>query len=57
MNWHSIFSAAIWLGKAVLVVGVVAILVFGYVSQTQKRLSKYKRTGRLMDLLKMFSRY
>ena len=57
MNWHAILSAAISLGKALLVVGVVAVLVFGRVFQTQERVSKYKKTRRLVDLLKIFSRY
>lgn len=57
MTWHSIFSAAISLGNALLVAAVIAILVLGYVFQTQDHLSKYKKTGRLRDLLKIFYRY
>jgi hypothetical protein len=57
MNWHSLINAAIFLGKAALVVGVVGVLIFGQASQTQSRVAEYKRTGRLWDLLKIFSRY
>ena len=57
MVWHSFFSAAIFLGKAALVAGIVGVLIFGYVSQTQKRVADYRKTGRLRDLLKILSRY
>jgi hypothetical protein len=53
MSWHW----AIVLGKAVLLFGVVVILIFGYVSRTPGRVSRYKRSGRVRDLLKIFSRY
>jgi hypothetical protein len=57
MNWHSIFATAILVAKAVLVGGVVGMLVMVYVSDTQKRIVKYKKSGRLTDLLRIFSRY
>jgi hypothetical protein len=57
MSWHFLFTAAIFLGKAALMVGLVGLLIFGYVSQTQNRVAKYKKTGRIWDLLKIFSRY
>ncbi len=57
MSWHSLFTAAIFLGQAALVVGLVGVLIFGYVSQIRNRVAKYKKTGRIWDLLKIFSRY
>jgi hypothetical protein len=57
MNWHSLINAAIFLGKAALVVGLFGVLIFGYASQTQDRVARYKKTGRVWDLLKIFSRY
>ncbi|HZL26791.1 MAG TPA: hypothetical protein VFC39_09695 [Acidobacteriaceae bacterium] len=57
MNWHSIVSAAKLLGTAAVIVGVIAIVIFGQASQTQRRMAEYKKSGRLIDLLKIFSRY
>jgi hypothetical protein len=57
MNWHSILSAAKLLGTAAVLVGVIALMIFGAVSQTQRRIIKYKKSGRFVDLLKIFSRY
>ena len=57
MNWHAFFPAAIFLGKAALVAGFVAFLIYCQVSQTKERNATYKKTGRLRDLLKILSRY
>jgi hypothetical protein len=57
MNWHSILSIAKQLGTAALLIGVIAILIFGQVSQTKPRIDEYKKSGRFLDLLKIFSRY
>ncbi len=43
MNWHSLFRAAIFLGNADLVSGIVGALIFGYFSQTQNRVARYKK--------------
>ena len=50
MSWHFLFTAAIFLGKAALMVGLVGLLIFGYVSQTQNRVAKYKKTGAHLGL-------
>jgi hypothetical protein len=57
MSWHSISSAASILGTAAVIIGVIAIVVFGQVSQTRQRLAKYKKSKRFIDLLNIFSRY
>ena len=57
MIWHSLFIASVFVGKAVLVFGVICLLIFGRVSQTQERFAKYKKTGRIVDLLKVLSRW
>jgi hypothetical protein len=57
MNWSSILSVAKQLGTAVLLVGVIAILIFGQMAQTKRRIAEYKKTGRFVDLLKIFSRW
>lgn len=57
MNWHPILSAAKLLGTAAVIVGIIAIVIFGQTSQTQQRLTKFKKSGRFVDLLKIFSRY
>jgi hypothetical protein len=57
MSWHPLFSAAIVLGNATLLVGLVGVLIFGYASRTQERVAKYKKSRRLIDLLKIFSKY
>jgi hypothetical protein len=57
MNWHSILSTAKLLGTAVVIAGVIAIVVFGGAAQTQRRVAEYKKTGRFIDWLKIFSRY
>lgn len=56
MSWHTLSSAAIFLGKAVLIFGLVCILIFGSVAQTQERIAKYKKSRRIIDLLKIFSK-
>jgi hypothetical protein len=57
MNWPSILSAAKLLGTAVVIVGVIAIVIIGQGSQARHRIAKYNRTGRLIDLIKIFSRW
>jgi hypothetical protein len=57
MNWHSILAGAKFLGTAVIIVSVIAILIFGTVAQTQRRITRYKTSRRFMDFLKIFSRY
>ena len=57
MNWSSILSAAKLLGTATVIVGVVAIVIFGGVEQKKRRIAEYKKSGRFVDLLKIFSRY
>ena len=57
MNWYSIFSAARLLGIATVIVGVIAIVIIGAVKQTKRRIAEYKKSGRFLDLLKIFSRY
>jgi hypothetical protein len=57
INWHSILSAAKLLGTAAAIVGVIAIVIFGVMEQTKRRIAKYKKSGRFLDLLKIFSRY
>jgi hypothetical protein len=57
MNWHSILSAAKLLATAGVLVGVIVIVVFGQAAQTRDRISKYKKSGRFADLLRIFSRY
>jgi hypothetical protein len=42
---------------AVLFVGLVGVYIIGANSQTKERIAKYKKSGRLIDLLKIFSRY
>jgi len=42
---------------AVLFVGFVGVYIVGAASQTKDRVAKYKKSGRLVDLLKIFSRY
>jgi len=50
MIWHTIFTA-------IFLVCLAVILIFGYASQTQKRVAKYKKSRSIMDLLKIFSKY
>jgi hypothetical protein len=57
MNWSSILSVAKQLGTGVLLIGVIFILIFGQVAQTKRRLADYKKRGRFVDLLKIFSRW
>ncbi len=57
MNWGSILHAARLLGTAAAIVGVIAIVIFGWASQTQRRITAYKKSGHFVDLLKIFSRY
>jgi hypothetical protein len=57
MNWYSILHAAKLVGTAAAMVGVIAIVIIGRASQTQRRIANYKKSGRFVDLLKIFSRY
>jgi hypothetical protein len=57
MNWYSILSAARLLGTATVIVGVIAILIIGGVKQKKRRIAEYKKSGRFLDLLKIFSKY
>jgi hypothetical protein len=57
MNWYSILHAAKLFGTAAAMVGVIAIVIIGRASQTQRRIANYKKSGRFVDLLKIFSRY
>ena len=56
MNLHSILSAARLLGTAAVIFGIMVIVIFGQISQTRRRLTKYKKSGRFVDLLKIFSK-
>jgi ABC-type transport system involved in cytochrome bd biosynthesis fused ATPase/permease subunit len=57
MNWYSILSGAKLLGTATVIVGVIAIVSIGGVKQTKRRIAEYKKSGRFLDLLKIFSKY
>lgn len=57
MNWYHILSATKLLGTAVVIVGVIAIVIFGGVKQKKRRMAEYKKSGRFLDLLKIFSKY
>jgi zinc transporter ZupT len=57
MNWYSILSATKLLGTAAVIVGVIAIVIFGGVQQKKRRIAEYKKSGRFVDLLKIFSKY
>jgi hypothetical protein len=57
MNSYSILSAAKLLGTAATIVGAIAILIFGLMQQTKRRIAKYKESGRFLDMLKILSRY
>ncbi len=57
VNWNPLLSAAKLLGTASVIVGVIAIVIVGGSSQTKRRIAKYKKSGRFVDLLKVFSRY
>jgi hypothetical protein len=57
MNGYSILSAAKLLGTATVIVGVIAIVIIGGVKQKKRRIAEYKKSGRFLDLLKIFSRY
>jgi hypothetical protein len=57
MHWYSILSAAKLLGTAVANVGVITIAIFGGVEQKKRRIAEYKKSGRFVDLLKIFSKY
>jgi hypothetical protein len=57
MNWYSILSATKLLGTAAAIVGVIAIVIFGGVEQKKRRIAEYKKSGRFVDLLKIFSKY
>jgi hypothetical protein len=57
MTWHSLFAAMILIGKVVLLLAIFGVLTIGFLAQTQQRYSKYKKSRRFIDLLKIFSRY
>jgi hypothetical protein len=57
VNWNPILSAAKLLGTVVVILGVIAIVIVGGASQTKRRIAKYKKSGRFLDLLNIFSRY
>jgi ABC-type transport system involved in cytochrome bd biosynthesis fused ATPase/permease subunit len=57
MNWYSILSAAKLLGTATVIVGVIAIVIIGGLKQKERRIAEYKKSGRFLDLLKIFSKY
>ena len=57
MNSYSILSVVKLLGTAALIVGVIAIEIFGGMNRTKRRIAEYKKSGRFLDLLKIFSRY
>lgn len=57
MNWHAVLSAAKSIAAALVTFGVCAIVIFGQGSQVQRRLRAYKKSGRFLDFLKVFSRY
>jgi len=57
MTWHSVCAATTFCGKAALVVGLVGVLIFGQLSETRDPIAKYKKTGRLRGLMKIFSRF
>jgi hypothetical protein len=57
MNWHLILSTAELVGTAAVIIGIVAIVIFGQISQAKQRLTRYRKSGRLADLLKIFLRY
>jgi hypothetical protein len=57
MDWYSILSATKLLGTAVAIVGVIALVIFGGVKQTKRRIAEFKKSRRFVDLLKIFSRY
>jgi hypothetical protein len=57
MNWYSILSVAKLLGTAVMIIGALAIVIFGGMAQKKRRIAEYKKSGRFLDLLKIFSRY
>jgi hypothetical protein len=57
MNWYSILSAAKFLGTAAAIVGIIAIVIFGGVEQKKRQIAEYKKSGRFVDLLKIFSKY
>jgi hypothetical protein len=53
MSWRSILSVAKTIALITLIFGVIALQV----ARTKQRIAKYKKTGRFIDLLKIFSRY
>jgi hypothetical protein len=57
MNWYYILSTAKLLGTAAAIVGVIAIVIVGGVEQKKRRIADYKKSGRFVDLLKIFSKY
>jgi hypothetical protein len=57
MSWHSILSTAKLLGNGALIFGVFTAVIFGLASQKKRRITEYKKSGRFMDLLKIFSKY
>lgn len=57
MSLASIVSVAKQLGTAVLLIGIIAILVIGQMSDTKRKIVRYKKSGRFLDLLKILSRW
>jgi len=57
MNWSYILSIAKQLGTGALLIAVIAILIFGQVSQTKRRIAADRKSSRFVDLLKIFSRW
>ena len=57
MNWHLILSTAELVGTEAVIVGIIVIVIFGQTSQAKQRLTRYRKSGRLADLLKIFLRY
>ncbi len=40
-----------------MIVGVIAIVIIGGVKQKKRQIAEYKKSGRFLDFLKIFSRY
>jgi len=53
MSWRSILSVAKTIGSITLIFGIIVLQV----ATTKRRIAKYKKSGRFIDLLKIFSRY
>jgi len=42
---------------AIFFAGIVVVYVMGATRQTKERVAKYRKSGRLIDFLRIFSRY